>query len=196
MQPYSFSPDGRFLVYFEASPGTATNIWTIPLDLTDQDRPKAGRPELFLSSPAVKLHPVFSPDGRWIAYASNESGELEIYVRSFSASGGQWPISSSGGMHPMWSQTGRELFYTNPDNRIMVADYAAMGDSFMPGKPRMWSNAQIRDQGGITNLDLAPDGKRFAVFPMPEAPAPGSSVHMTFLLNFLDEVRRKVPAGK
>ena len=112
------------------------------------------------------------------------------------ASGGQWLISSSGGMHPMWSRTGRELFFTNADNRIMIADYTAVGDSFKPGKPRLWSNTQIRDQGGITNLDLTPDGKRFAVFPVPEASAQVGSVHMALLLNFFDEVQRKVPPGK
>ena len=96
----------------------------------------------------------------------------------------------------MWSRTSRELFYANLDNRIMVADYAAAADSFMPGKPRLWSNTPIRDTGGVTNLDLAPDGKRFAVFPAPEASPQGASVHMTFLLNFFDEVRRRVPAGK
>jgi len=78
----------------------------------------------------------------------------------------------------------------------MVADYSAVGDSFMPGKSRIWSKTQIRDQGGIMNLDLSPDGKRFAVFPVPEASARGGSVHMTFLLNFFDEVRLRVPAGK
>ena len=69
----------------------------------------------------------------------------------------------------------------------MVADYTAAGDSFVPQKPRLWSNTQIRDQGGITNLDLAPDGNRFAVVPVPEPSAQGGSVHMTFLLNFASD---------
>jgi len=196
MQPYSFSPDGRLLAYFEALPGKGSTIYTIRLDLTDPDHPTTGKPEVFLSAPGLKLHPAFSPDVRWIAYASNESGGLEIYVRAFPASGGQWLISSGGGMHPMWSRNGRELFYTSADNRIMVTDYAAAGNSFEPGKPRLWSNTQIRDQGGITNIDLTPDGKRFAVFPMPDAPVQAGSVHLTLLLNFFDEVRRKMPAEK
>jgi Tol biopolymer transport system component len=194
--PYSFSPDGRLLAYFELTSETGSDVWTRQLDLSDPDHPKAGKPKQFMHSTANQIWPSFSPDGRWIAYASYESGQFEIYVRSFSAAGGRWQISSSGGAHPMWSRTSRELFYTNLDNRIMVADYAAAADSFMAGKPRLWSNTQIRDTGGPTNLDLAPDGKRFVVFPAPEGPAQAGSVHITFLLNFFDEVRRRAPAGE
>lgn len=81
------------------------------------------------------------------------------------------------------------------DNRIMVADYT-VADSFKPRKPRLWSNTQIRDTNPQTNLDLAPDGKHFAIFPVSEAPAQGGSVHVTFLLNFFDEVRRRVLVDK
>jgi len=194
--PYSFSPDGRLMAYAELTPETQTDIWTMPLDLTNPDHPKAGKPEIFLRTPANEFHPLFSPDGKWIAYVSDESGQLEIYVRSFPASGGRWQISNNGGVAPMWSRTSRELFYQNLDNRIMVAGYVAAADSFMVGKPRLWSNTQIRAEGPVTNLDLAPDGKRFAVFPMPEASTRVGSVQMTFLLNFFDELRRRVPAGK
>jgi serine/threonine-protein kinase len=96
-------------------------------------------------------------------------------------------------MYEMWSSNGRELFYETVDNRIMVVDYAANGDSFVPSKPRLWSEKQIFMPGN-TNLALAPDGKRFAVFPIPEAAGPEKdSVHVTFLLNFLDELKRRVP---
>ena len=78
----------------------------------------------------------------------------------------------------------------------MVVDYTVNGDSFVPGKPRLWSEKQIFD-AGLANLALAPDGKRFAVFPMPEAAGPDKgSVHVTFLQNFLDELRRRIPAGR
>jgi len=77
-----------------------------------------------------------------------------------------------------------------------VVDYTVNGDSFVPGKPRLWSDKQIF-YAGMSNLDLAPDGKRFAVFPMPEAAGPEKgSVHVTFLLNFLDELRRRIPASR
>jgi hypothetical protein len=97
---------------------------------------------------------------------------------------------------PIWSRAGRQLFYETPENRIMVADYTVQGDSFEPGKPRVWSDKQIFSTGLFPNLDLMPDGKRFVVFARPETTGEGkASVHVTFLLNFFDELRRRTPAG-
>ena len=192
--PWSFSPDGPRLAYREISPETGQDIWTLPLDLTDPDHPKLAKPVPFLRTSANESVPRFSPDGRWIAYRSDESGGNEIYVRPFpSGSGGKWQISSGGGIYGLWSSNGRELFYEAADNRIMVVDYTVDGASFVPGKPRVWSNKQLFFAGS-SNLDLAPDGKRFAVFALPEA-APGAKglVHVTFLQNFFDELRRRIP---
>jgi hypothetical protein len=192
--PWSFSPEGQRLAYHQTNSGTGLDLLTLPLDTSDPDHPKAGKPEPFLATPSDELVPMFSPDGRWIAYRSNESGTNEIYVRSFPAGrGGKWQISTGGGVYEMWSNNGRELFYETEDHRIMVVDYTVSADSFLPGKPRLWSEKQIFYAGG-SNLALAPDGKRFAVFPMPEAAVPGKgTVHVSFLLNFVDELRRKVP---
>lgn len=101
-------------------------------------------------------------------------------------------------MYPEWSPNGRELFYLDFDNRrIMVTDYNARRGSFSSGKPRVWSNLQIRRVGNYRNFALAPDGKRVAVFPMPESTAQNKgAAHVTFLLNFSDELRRKVPVDK
>jgi Tol biopolymer transport system component len=193
--PYSFSPDGLRLAYMEISPKTGFDIWTLPLDTSDPDHPKPGKPEPFLRTSADERVPAFSPDGHWIAYRSDESGRSEIYVLPFPGGGGKWQISTGGGLYGIWSNNGRELFYEALDNRIMVVDYTVNGDSFVPGKPRLWSNKQIFNPGA-GNLALAPDGKRFAVFPMPE-PTPGdkSPVHVTFLLNFFDELKRRLPPG-
>jgi hypothetical protein len=96
----------------------------------------------------------------------------------------------------VWSPNGRELFY-RAGNRIMAADYTAIGGSFSVSKPRVWSERQIRPVGASLPFALAPDGKRFAVIPMPEATAEDKGpAHVTFLLNFFDELRRRVPAGK
>ncbi len=97
----------------------------------------------------------------------------------------------------MWSRDGRELFYANLDNRIMVAEVTAKGDSFSNSKRRLWSDRQILDAGGRRYFDLAPDGKRFAVLARPETneEKPGN-VHITFLLNFFDDLRRRMPTGK
>ncbi len=196
--PWSFSPDGRRLAYVELNPTpTARKIWKLPMDTSDPDHPKPGKPDLFLEGPSDENAPFFSPDGRWIAYRSNESGTDEVYVRPFPAGrGGRWQISTGGGLYGIWSKNGRELFYEPTDNRITVMDYTMNGESFVPGKPHLWSDKQIFYPGN-SNLDLAPDGKRFAVFPMPEAAGPEKgSVHITLLLNFFDELRRRVPANK
>ena len=197
---YSFSPDGKRLAYAEDDPETGTDLWTLPLDLSDPEQPKPGKPERVIRAPGIKLEPAFSPDGRWIAYQSQESSVPGIRVRPFPGPGGQWLISGTAAVHPIWSRNGRELFFEDPnDRRIWVTSYTTKGDTFIPEKPRLWSNTQIQEPN-ITywNLDLAPDGKRFAVFPRPDAAADRkSSVHVTVLLNFFDELRRRVPlSGK
>jgi serine/threonine-protein kinase len=200
MLPWSISPDASRLAFHETSSETGTDLWTLPLDMTDPDHPKAGKPEPFLRTAADEIVARFSPDGRWIAYRSNESGSAQIYVRPFrvgapAGSGGKWQISAAGGLYGIWSNNGRELFYETPDNRIMVVDYTVSGDSFIPGKRRLWSDRQIYYPGG-SNLDLAPDGKRFVVFTMPETVGgQKGSVHVTMLENFFDEVRRRIPVG-
>jgi serine/threonine-protein kinase len=193
--PFSFSPDGRRLAYHENNPATGNDLWTLPLDITDPDHPKLGKPEPFLRTPADESAARFSPDGRWIAYRSNESGGDEIYVRPFPAgNGGKWQISFGGGLYALWAKNGRELFYETADNRIMVVDYTVDGASFVPGKPRLWSDKQLF-YNGTSNLDLALDGKRFVVLTMPETPAGSEqgTVHVTVLENFFDEVRRRIP---
>ena len=97
---------------------------------------------------------------------------------------------------PVWSRNGRELLYRTLDNRIIVATYTAKGDAFMADKPRLWSEKQFTDAGLNINFDLAPDGKRFAVLLAPEGEAQAKpSTHLTFLLNFFDELRRRDAAG-
>jgi Tol biopolymer transport system component/predicted Ser/Thr protein kinase len=198
---YSFSPDGKRLAYTEQAVETGNDLWTLPLDGSDSDHPQPGKPELFLRTRFNELEPAFSPDGRWIAYTSNESGRYEVYVRPFPggapSGSGKWQISTGGGWHPIWSRDGRELFYETLDNRIMVSTYTAKADSFAADKPRPWSNTQILDPNArLWNLDLAPDGKRFAVFPRPDATGEQKgSVHVSVLLNFFDELRRRVPPG-
>jgi serine/threonine-protein kinase len=193
--PWSFSPDGKRLAFFEVNPETLADIWTLPLDLSDPDHPNPGKPELFLRTPADERVATFSPDGRWIAYRSDESGTPQIYVRPFpAAGGGRWQISAGGGARfPIWSKNGRELFYETFDNRIMVVDYTVSGNSFAPGKPKLWSDVQLLYPGSV-NLDLAPDGKRFIVLTTPESAGGGkNAVHVTMLQNFLDELKRRIP---
>jgi hypothetical protein len=155
-----------------------------------------GKPEPFLRTAANEGFGTFSPDGLWMAYASDESGSTEVYVRPFPGAGGRSQISTGGGSVPIWSRDGRELFYATLDNRIMVTEYTARGDSFSHTKPRLWSDQQIFTPGGRRYFDLHPDGKCFAVFPRPESSEKPGNLHVTFLLNFFDEVRRRAPADK
>jgi serine/threonine-protein kinase len=201
VNPYSFFPGGRRLAYWGVDANGLSKIWTLALDLSDPDHPKPGKPELFLNTQASERYPVVSPDGKWIAYESDESGHYEVYVRPFpiqpGGAGGKWQISTTGGALPLWSPHTRELFFQNQDHRIMVTDYEFKNESFLPGKPRLWSDVRVQDLAGIPNYDLAPDGKRFAIFPEPKAaPTENESVRVTFLLNFFDELRRRASTSK
>jgi hypothetical protein len=194
--PNSFTPDGRRLVFVEVNPQTGNDLWTLPIE-NDGIGLRAGKPEVFLATQFEESQSAFSPDGRWLAYYSDDSGSLEVYVRAFPDNGGKWQISNSGGMYPAWSRNGRELFYRTQDNQIMIVNYTAKGDSFVPDKPRVWSEKRLANIGQFINYDPAPDGKRIAAIMPAEAPGTQPAEgHVTFLLNFFDELRRRVPAGK
>jgi len=171
----------------------------LPLEGSDSDHPKVGKPEAFLRTAANERDPAFSPDGRWIAYSSDDSGAFEIYVRPFPGPGSKSRVSIAGGRLPIWSRSGRELAYQTLDDRIMMTAYTVNGDSFAPGKPRVWSDQRIVNSSaaGQTNMDLSPDGKRFAVLlPAHSTGVQSSPGEVTFLLNFFDELRRRAPVGK
>jgi Tol biopolymer transport system component len=195
--PWSFTPDGKRLAFHEADSKTANDLWTVPLESNSAGL-SAGKPEVFLQTPADERYPSFSPDGRWMAHMSDEAGTFQVYVRAFPDKGGKWQISNNSGTYPMWSRTGHELFFETLDNHIMVAGYTVNGDSFVAGKPRAWSEKQI---GGTAtaakNADLAPDGKRIvALMPVETPETQKTQNQVTFLMNFSDELRRKVPVGK
>jgi serine/threonine-protein kinase len=195
--PYSVAPDGKRLAFYASDPGTGYDLWTVPIE-NDGAGLRAGKPEIFLQTPFDERNPAFSPDGRWLAYTSNESGSFQVYVRAFPDRGRRWQISNTGGLTPVWSRNGRELFFRTEDNQIMVANPTAKGDSFVVDSPRVWSEHRIAGTGReVVNFDLAPDGKRVAAL-MPaetlQGPQPQSQV--IFLENFFDELRRRVPVGK
>jgi hypothetical protein len=175
-------------------PQTGYSLWTVPID-NNGAALKAGTPEKFLATPADERHPSYSPDGRWIAYASNETGMFQIYVRAFPDTGGRWPISN-GGVYPVFSNNGRDLFYRTEDGQVMVARYTVKGDAFVADPPRPFSDKRLANLPLNGTFDVAPDGRIIGLFP---AEAPGSARaqnHVTFLLNFADEIRRRVGTGK
>jgi serine/threonine-protein kinase len=197
--PNCFTPDGRILVYHEMNPERGYDLSMLPLDLSDPEHPKPGTPRPFLHTPAVERDGAVSPDGRWIAYDSDDTGTMEVYVRPFpdGASGTGWKlqVSSGGGQYPIWSHAHPELFFETPDNRIMAVSYTASADSLSLGKLRMWSPVQILGTPPAMNFDLAPDGDHVIMFPTPDISKQGS-VHVTFLLNFFDYLRRRAPLEK
>ena len=132
--PMSFSPDGKRLLYFTTSPDV--DIFTLPLDTTDPEHPKAGAPEPFLKTPFREAEPMFSPDGRWVVYQSDESGRNEIYVRPYPGPGLKVPVSSGGGVSPRWSPTAREIFFVGSDGCLWVAPYTVNGASLDVEKPQ------------------------------------------------------------
>jgi serine/threonine-protein kinase len=190
---WSFTPNGKRLACAEVVPETANEIWTVLLE-NDGAGLRAGKPEVFLQTPSGERYPSFSPDGQWLAYASTESGGVQVYVRAFPDTGGKWQISSDGGTYPMWSRSGRELFFESLDDRIVVAGYTVQGDSFKPDKPRLWSEKALANPGAVKNFDLAPDGKRVvALLPAEGGEAQQSQHQLVFLENFFDELRRRAP---
>ena len=193
----SWRPDGKFLAFTQSNPETRSDIMILPIEGNEKSGWMPREPKVFLNSTYEVTSPVFSPDGRWLAYASNESGNYEVYVRPFPGPGGKWQISTEGGGFPKWSRNGKELFYRAQDSKLMVAAYTASGDSFVAGKPQLWSPGQFVDLGPFYNsFALHPDGKRFAVLKAPGAGETAPVHKVTFIFNFFDELRRKVPTGK
>jgi len=155
---------------------------------------RAGKLEVFLQTPATELSPVFSPDGRWIAYGSFEAGASEIYVRAFPDRGQKWQISNSGGAFAIWPRNGRDLFYRTMEQQIMVVSYTTRGDTFLPDRPRLWSSTRLADTAFHRNLDIGPHGKGFIA--LMSAERQGANSQVIFLENFFDEVRRRTAGGE
>jgi Tol biopolymer transport system component len=157
-----WSQDGRFLLYCVQNPKTASDIWALPM--TGERKPFA-----VLESNFDEIEGQFSPDGRWLAYASNESGRYEIYIRTFPEVGGKWRVSAAGGMHPRWRRDGRELFYVAPDTRLMAVTLRLAPDVDLPGvgtpvalfPTRLATGGNIPNAGFNTRAQyaVAPDGR-------------------------------------
>jgi Tol biopolymer transport system component len=139
--PDDWSPDGRSLLYFYIDPKTGPDLWVLPLDKNGK---KAAEPRAFVNSTADERMSKFSPDGRWVAYQSDESNRFEVFVRPFPEGSQQWQVSSSGGSQVRWSRDGKELYYIAPDGRMMAVSFSADGSKFVAHTPqplfqtRMW----------------------------------------------------------
>ncbi|HEX7793488.1 MAG TPA: protein kinase [Vicinamibacterales bacterium] len=188
----SFHPSGKYLAYTENRPGTSSDVMILPLEGDEASGWKPGKATAFLSAPYVEGAPEFSPDGRWIAYLSNESGRNEVYVRPFPGPGGKWQISNGDADDPRWSRTKHEMFFlAAATSRVMRSVYTVEGDSFRAEKPTQWSDVALgaRPRPPSRDLDIHPDGQRFVI----ATGAQGSNSNLdkvVLTLNFFDELKR------
>jgi serine/threonine protein kinase/Tol biopolymer transport system component len=186
-RPSSFSADGKFLAYTEVHPQTGLDIWTVRLD----DR-SSRQPEPFLRTPFQENLPLFSPDGRWLAYRSNESGRMEVYVAQFPGGAVKRQISVDGGDQPLWAPDGKQLFYVN-GNRVMSVELNA--DSGLHAtKPRMlfertFSPSAINSGQWGHTYAVFPDGKRFLFV---ENAVPPEVRELRVVLNWFEELKARV----
>ena len=180
----SWSPDGEVLAFVEVNPTTGRDIWTLHVS---GDR----KPLPFLRTPFNEAAPQFSPDGRWLAYASDESGRYEIYVRPYPGPGGKSQISTEGGNEPVWGRNG-EIFYRSGNK--MVAVDTATRPSFSAGKPKvLFESPYAPALQTNANYDVSPDGQRFLMVKENEGV---SATQINVVLNWFEELKQKVPTGK
>jgi len=171
-----WSPDGRLLAFQSLNPKTKWDLWVLPLAGDRQATP-------FLRSEANETGGRFSPDGRWIAYASDETGRDEVYVVPFPGPGGKWQVSSEGGSQPRWRRDGKELFFLGRDRRIMAVSISK-GATIEGSAPQPLFETRSRYTG--TAYDVSPDGQKFLINTLAE----GSSTPITVVLNWKAEFRK------
>jgi len=176
----SFEPDGRGLVYYgSSSPSTNNEIWRASVD-------RGSAPRQLLASGFNNIQPSLSPDGRWIAYASNESGRTEVYVRPYPGPGGRWQVSLDGGTEPLWSPTGGEIFY-RADDRMMAATVRSQGGFEVGDRLQLFTGAFTGFSFGGRNYDVTRDGQTFLTL----QPIVGSAQAVVVTLNWFEELARK-----
>jgi len=182
--PTSWSPDGRYLLYFAQARETNADIWALPLDGASQRAPVP-----LVHTRANESGGTFSPDARWIAYVSDESGIAEVYVQPFvlptapadSATGPKVLVSRKGGRRPQWRADGKELFYTSPDGALMSAEVTS-GATFRPGIPQLLFRTPA---AWFSEANATSDGLRFLVaVPVEQTTAPP----FTVVLNWQSEL--------
>ena len=188
--PTSWIANGNVMtIYIDSADSTARDLYMLPLDgdLT---------PELFLATPFQERGASFSPDGQWIAYVSDESGQDEVYVRSYPGPSGQVIISTGGGEEVVWGPDGSELFYRNGD-QVMVVEVTT-GQTFSAGAPApLFAAPYALDNAaggaGNPNYDLSPDGEQFIVVEQDSPTGVEGVAQITVVLNWVEELKARVP---
>ena len=180
--PHSWSPDGGTLSFYEVNPKTGRDLWVLAL---------GGEPSPFLVSPFDERSPVFSPDGEWIAYVSDESGRDEVYLMRYPDAGIRVPVSTGGGQEPAWSGDGGELFYRNEDQMLAVSRVTK--PTLEIGQPTLLFEGRYdRDEAasGNPNYDVTADGQRFVMVKGVEG---SEHRQIQVVTNWFEELKRLVP---
>ena len=185
--PTSWTPDGSVLAFTETGPDTGLDIWTLSLQGERE-------PEPFLRSVFHEDGAVFSPDGGWIAYQSDEPGRYEVYVQPYPGPRPKVQVSDDGGWSPLWSRDGRELFYHNGDALMVVA--VESGPTFTAATPQVLFEGRYRwvFDPGSPEYDVSADGQRFLMAKPREQEA--HITHLNLVLNWFEELKQRVPSGE
>ena len=166
--PGSWTSDGSLLAFVERRAGTGRDMFLLPRGN------RVARP--LLISPADESAPRFSPNGRWLAYVSNESGQNEVYLRTASGEERGQRVSSAGGMEPVWASDGSELFYREGDRMMAVA---LPGGTTRPAQPRrLFEGEFTRGTMDSPNYDIMPDGQRFVMVQRPRQESAEPTLHV------------------
>jgi Tol biopolymer transport system component len=154
--PDDWSPDGKLLVYEQTGEKTANDLWLLPLSGDHKPVP-------YLQTPFDEMNARFSPDGRWMAYQSNESGQFQVYVQTVPLSGAKYQISTSGGTSPRWRRDGKELFYVSSDRKVMAVP-VKLGATVEAGTPQpLFPISQLLTSALAVSYEPMRDGQRFLV---------------------------------
>jgi len=191
--PQSWSPDGRMLTLSGLQASTRSwDIWVLP---------REGKASPLLQTRFTEGSGTLSPDGRWLAYVSNESGIYQVYVQAFPGPGGKWQVSTDGGTEPVWARNGRELFYRS--GRKLMSVEITTNPAFVARNPKTLFESDYQPNVvvfGRQNYDVTPDGQRFIMIRSKESAAAANNPFMSknapqinVMLNLFEELERKVP---
>ncbi len=201
-RPSFIAPDGMDIVGYEQSPTTAGDIVRFPLGnpasraVSGPDSDSSStQVEALIRTVFTESNPAISPDGRYLAYQSNESGPFEIYVRPFpKVNDGRWQVSTAGGTSPLWARDGRELFYLDLANALTAAPVHTSGAGFIARNPaRVLDGAYAEAQGYERPYDVSPDGRRFLMIKELAGGQDAKPAGLVVVLNWFDELRQRLP---
>jgi serine/threonine-protein kinase len=183
--PGSVSSDGRLLAFTTSGAVTGSDIYTLSLE-------NGGAVKPLIQTEFIEAFPTFSPDGRWLAYQSDEKGRREVFVQPYPPTGAKRQVSDEGGSKPRWSAKGDEIFYRNGTKLYAVP--IETEPAFKPGRPKLLFEKPFVETNTRTDYDVAPDGERFVFLELTAEEAARKPVHQLFVVqNWFEELERLAP---